>query len=332
MLGYDSFEELSSHKDSNRGRYHKRGLQYSFNEFEHKNSFVEETVLITKDKKELYVRENAHVMRDNEGSIICYEGTIEDMTDKKSIEQELLSAKDKAEQSDKLKSEFLAQISHEIRTPINTILNFTGLMYEELQHGSNEDIETYHSMTAMAGHRLIRTIDLILNMAQLQSGAYELHIDKINLSQSIVNIIRDYKYQATAKELELTCELPEKNIFVQTDEYLVNQVFVNLIDNAMKFTDEGSVTVRLVNVNNSLLFEVEDTGIGISEDYLPRLFKPFTQETQGYTRSYDGNGLGLALVKKYCDINNLRLEVKSQKGKGSCFSVYFNDSHLVKDE
>ena len=123
-------------------------------------------------------------------------------------------------------------------------------------------------------------------------------------------------------KFNFTCE--EEDTFLKADEYSVKQIFSNLIDNAIKFTNKGEINIRLFrNEHQSLNVEVQDTGIGISRDYLPELFKPFTQEQQGYTRKYEGNGLGLALVKNYCQINNIDLAVKSKKGIGTEFKLTF---------
>ncbi len=109
------------------------------------------------------------------------------------------------------------------------------------------------------------------------------------------------------------------------DQYSVNQLFANLIENAIKYTREGSVTLKAFKNNlGKTQINVEDTGIGISNEYIPKLFEPFSQEEQGYTRSYEGIGLGLSLVKSYADLNNAEINVSSEKNKGSVFSVVFN--------
>ena len=116
-----------------------------------------------------------------------------------------------------------------------------------------------------------------------------------------------------------------KNNSIKCDEYSIHQIFSNLIDNAVKYTASGSVIIELrKDKDNKIEVEVKDTGIGISEDYLQNLFLPFSQEEQGYTRKFDGNGLGLALVKKYCELNNIGISVSSKKGTGTSFTLIFN--------
>jgi signal transduction histidine kinase len=114
---------------------------------------------------------------------------------------------------------------------------------------------------------------------------------------------------------------------VKADEYSVNQIFDNLINNAVKYTKEGEVKVKVDSFQNGqVVVDVSDTGIGISEEFLPNLFQPFIQEEQGYTRKYEGNGLGLALVKRYCDMNNAEIQVFSRKGEGTTFRVIFSQT------
>ncbi|GAB4153004.1 MAG: hypothetical protein Fur0015_15350 [Ignavibacteriales bacterium] len=137
-------------------------------------------------------------------------------------------------------------------------------------------------------------------------------------------LIVEYRNNAKRKNLELKYLLETDDTKVYVDEYSITQVFANLLDNSIKYTEEGKINVYIGrNANNKLLVEIEDTGIGISEEYLPNLFKPFRQEEQGYSRKYEGNGLGLSLVKKYCELNNADINVQSKKGKGTKFSVIF---------
>jgi len=244
---------------------------------------------------------------------------------------ELLAAKENAEKADRLKSEFLAQMSHEIRTPINTIFSFISLIREDVKiddEEQQEQINEYFKMIENGSRRVIRTVDLILNMSELESGNYEVSIDKIELiGDVLLPVLLELKQTAKRKGLQLNLDyIEEDEIIITADKYTVAQIFVNLIDNAIKYTQEGSVKINYEEFDDKVRVDVADTGIGISKEYIAELFKPFSQEEAGYSRKFEGTGLGLTLVKKYCELNNADIIVESEKGKGSKFSVIFKKS------
>ncbi|MCK9280968.1 MAG: HAMP domain-containing histidine kinase [Melioribacteraceae bacterium] len=246
----------------------------------------------------------------------------------KKMVQELIKAKDDAVKANKLKSEFLAQMSHEIRSPLNIILNYTNFIKIELDEGNfdtSSDLKGSFESIEIAGNRIIRTINMILNISELQTGSYEPVYKNINLKQDILDpVFRQYKVNAISKNIDFSIHydiLPT----VYGDEYSIGQIFSNLIDNAIKYTNKGFVKIRVFSSpDKSVAIRVEDSGIGISQEYLEKIFEPFSQEEQGYSRSYDGNGLGLALVKRYCTINNAEIDIRSEKAKGSSFQITFN--------
>ncbi len=239
---------------------------------------------------------------------------------------ELINAKENAEKANQLKSEFLAQMSHEIRSPLNVILNFSNLIKEEFGPDTSSVIKEYVSSLDSAGRRIIRTIDMILNMSELHTGSYEPKIKIFDLLEEVIKpIVNEYRKTAELKGLQLIITSELKSAVVNLDEYSVSQAIANLIDNAIKYTKSGSVEVIIRKNEKDLLnVIIRDTGIGISKEYLPNIFEAFTQEDRGYTREYEGNGLGLALVKKYCEINDMELEIESEKGKGTTISIVFN--------
>ena len=261
------------------------------------------------------------------GIITNYLAVKEDITERKRAAEELLKAKEKAEESDKLKTEFLAQMSHEIRTPINVLLGY--IEYLDDLYGEPkvpEAVDCFDGIN-IASHRIIRTIDLVLNAAELQTGTYQAKFIKIDLDTEILHKLYKERFLSASQrglELVYNCELNDPKIFA--DDYSTTQIFVNLIDNAIKYTRKGKIEILLTkNRNGNIVVEIKDTGIGIAKEFLPRLFDAFAQEEQGYTRSFEGNGLGLALVKRYCEINNALLEVESEKNVGSTFRVIFNN-------
>lgn len=227
--------------------------------------------------------------------------------------------------AEKMKYEFLAQMSHEIRTPINKILGFTSILKEHFRESFDRELISNCKIIDSGGKRLVRTIDLMLNMSQIKAGTYEIEVEKFNLFEDVINNLR-MEFAKTAKDKGLSFELINNSSHceVVADMESVTQIFQNLVHNAMKYTIDGEVEVLVYNnESENICVEVRDTGIGMSEEFLQKIFTPFTQEQTGYTRPYEGNGLALALVKEYCTLNNIELEVRSVKGEGSTFKLTF---------
>lgn len=287
-----------------------------------KGGEIQEAKIKRKDNTEIFTQSSVAIISTPQGSMIV--SILRDVSVLKEAENQLKLAKERAEQSNKLKSEFLAQMSHEIRTPVNAILSFAGLMEEELKDKLETDLQDGFRAMRTAGNRIIRTIDLILNMSEIQTGTYDYNITEIDLYIDIlVNLSAEHKSMLKNKNLSLEIHKPDFPAVIHGDEYTVNQIFNNLIDNAIKYTPEGNIQIRFAAETDAIVVYIKDTGIGISKEYLPHLFEAFTQEEQGYTRKFEGNGLGLALVKKYCTLNNADIKVSSIKGEGTEFAVIF---------
>ncbi len=263
-------------------------------------------------------------MYNQESGVIRIMSLVQDVTEQKKIEKELIIAKEEAEKADRLKSEFLAQMSHEIRTPINAMLSFSSLIKEDVKEYSIPDIEESFQIISTAGDRIIRTTDLLINMAELQTNSHDFNPHLIDIKEDILtNLYASFKPFAKKKHLDINFIFEAEKTKVFADEYMLIKIFDNLIDNAIKFTTKGSIEIKVQNPIESIIcVNVKDTGIGISEEYMRNLFKPFSQEESGYTRKFEGNGLGLALVKKYCDLNKAEIIVESEKGSGTSFQVY----------
>jgi PAS domain S-box-containing protein len=254
-------------------------------------------------------------------------GIYQDISERMKYEEELLKSKEIAENADKLKSVFLAQMSHEIRTPINAMVSLASLLRDDLSEEVEEDHKLSLELINKAGNRIIRTVDLLLNLSELQAGTYQTIFKTFDIYTDVLSkLIVGYKKLALEKNIDLSVKVQTRETEINADSYTVNQIFAQLIDNAVKYTEKGTIKITLIrNDNNNLIVEVADTGIGIADDYLPNLFEPFSQEEMGYSRKYEGNGIGLTLVKKYCDLNRATIEVESEKNKGSVFRVIFLD-------
>lgn len=250
---------------------------------------------------------------------------LSNVIERKHYEEELILARKKAEASDRTKSAFLSQMSHEIRTPLNSILSFSALIRSELNSSLNSEMQECFEMIDRGGRRLIRTFDLILNVAGIQKEQYEPEYTNIYLVEDILRpLVARFKNSASDKGNDLRIVNTTGSVKVNCDFCSLNQVFINLIENALKYTQKGKVEILVHNnSNNNLQVDIKDTGIGISKEFLPEIFNNFTQEESGYTRKFDGNGLGLAIVKDYAEINRLAVKVESNKGKGTTFSVIF---------
>lgn len=266
---------------------------------------------------------------DEDNEVVGSIGVVYNITDRFYAAKQLLSAKEDAERSDRLKTDFLAQMSHEIRTPVNTILSFTSLLENEVSDKISDELREAFNYIDGGGRRLIRTIDMILNMSQLQTGTYKPILQKVDINNDVlVKIIAELKSSANRKNLKLNYIVETDSTLVEGDNYTIGQIFINLIDNAIKYTHSGKIEVRVFQNISHLVTEIKDTGIGISREFLPNLFDAFSQEETGYTRRFDGTGLGLALVKKYLEVNNAHIEVDSTKGEGTKFQIYFKSTKV----
>ena len=325
ILGYDTFEDLSkvsagqTYVDLNTRAVFEKEIQ------ERGSIFGFESKWKKKDGTLIYIRESARSVKDENGNILYYEGTLEDITDKKKIEEALVEAKEHAEQSDNLKSDFLAQMSHEIRTPLNVILSFTGMMKDELLNQVDDELKNAFDVIEEEGKRIMRTVELILNMSELQTGSYLCQTKRIDLFNDVLKKVhKSFHYIAEKKKILFGLYNNDQDTIINADEYSITQVFHHLIDNAFKYTSEGKIDVAVGrDPKNNLYVDVTDTGIGIADEFLPNLFDPFTREEKGYTRNYEGNGLGLALAKRYSELNGADIKVSSVKGKGTTFRVTF---------
>jgi signal transduction histidine kinase len=231
---------------------------------------------------------------------------------------EMRKAKEIAEEMNRLKSNFLANMSHEIRTPINGILGISQVI--ELETTSPE-IKGYVQLQQQSGKRLLNTITSILNLSRLEAQKEHLALAPVDLTKLLNEVVLQLEELARKKNLSFELTVNHPNLVCMTDEHLLYQVINNVVGNAIKFTDRGAVKVSTAKDGDGVVIQVSDTGIGMSEEFLPRMFNPFEQESGGRNRTYEGTGLGLSISKKYLDLLGGSIKVRSVKGQGSTFSI-----------
>lgn len=259
---------------------------------------------------------------DSTGKLLQYIAFREDITTYKDLESNLIEAKEKAEIANEVKDAFIANISHEIRTPLNGILGMISLLKDSSDLEINEEKQFIFESIQRSSDRLIRTVDLILNYSRLQAGDTAFNKQKIMLNKLIDDLIIEYNLAAKQKQLSLLFQNNIGDYEIEVHHEAINQILSNLIDNAIKYTFEGSINIVLDKADEQKVkIDVIDTGIGISEDYINHIYEPYTQEESGYQRSYDGVGLGLSLAKKLVHRMNGEITVSSKKNEGSRFTI-----------
>jgi len=243
----------------------------------------------------------------------------------RSHQRELSAARDAALEASRLKSAFVANMTHEIRTPLNVILGYADLMAERLAELRDESGLEYGEPIHRAGQRLLDTIGAVLDLSRIESGAFELKPTTIALADMVERHVQDLSVLARKKGIELACQIDEADAQVIFDEHCLSNTIINLLQNAIKFTDRGGVTVRVFRDRAGVLsLEVRDTGRGIDAAYLAHLFEPFSQEDHDSLPAHEGAGLGLALVKRYVEFNRARIAVESVRNSGTTFTVRFS--------
>ena len=247
-----------------------------------------------------------------------------DLTHRFKMEEELKIATKKAEDANRAKSEFIANMSHEIRTPLNGVIGFTDLM---LKTELDDTQQQYLKIINQSGSTLLNIVDQILDFSKIESKKITLVEEKTDLQSLAADAFAMVSFASEKKGLEMLLDFQD-NLprFVWVDEIRLKQVLVNLLSNAVKFTDEGEVKL-IINTKEELSddkailsFFVCDTGVGIHPDKMDQIFKAFTQEDGSITKKYGGTGLGLTISNKLLELKDSKLEVKSEHGKGSCFS------------
>lgn len=233
---------------------------------------------------------------------------------------ELKQAKEMAEELNRLKTNFLSSMSHEIRTPINGILGISQVIELET---SDPMIKDYIHMQKRSGRRLLDTINSILNFSRIEARKEQLHLSVVNMNKLVHESATALEEMAKNKRLKFEVSIPEEEYFCLSDEIMLYQVVNNIVGNALKFTEHGEVrTVVSGSEDGRMVYvRISDSGVGISKEFLPKIFDPFEQESSGQARSYEGTGLGLSISKRYVELLGGEIRVESEKNRGSVFTV-----------
>jgi hypothetical protein len=283
-----------------------------------------------KDGTSIYIESTVNPIFDEMNNIIGFLGIQRDISERKQAEQELIEAKERAEESDELKTAFLNNISHEIRTPFNGILGFLSIIQDSDLTSSERD--EYIDLTNKSAYRLMNTINDIVEISQIQAGQMKMTASETNIKSLTGELFDHFITDAESQGLEFTInnELPDSLDCIFTDRIKLKTVLSILIGNAIKFTKVGSVELGIHKKGGYLEFSVKDTGIGISENKKQVIFERFMQGDVSNTRQFEGSGLGLSISTAYADMLGGKIWVESEEGKGSVF--YFTIPYNVEPE
>ena len=247
----------------------------------------------------------------------------EDRTEVFLAEAEVKKARQTSKEADRLKNTFLNVLSHELRTPLNIILGYSTIIKESLKDKVSSEEKIYLDNLHNGSERLFNSISQMLEFAQLEAGNFKLTIETVDLIPMLQSSIQNIKQQALEKKIDLKIIIKEKSILVDIDLHCIENALNNLLDNAIKFTSRGFIEIEagILKDHELAVCKIKDSGVGISADYLDHLYSPFSQEDLNLSRNYEGNGLGLALTKRYIEKLGGSLIVDSIKGVGSTFTL-----------
>lgn len=247
----------------------------------------------------------------------CILTVMTDITARKEAEDALRNAKNQAEEIAQFRSALLQNMTHEIRTPLTVILGFTSMLHQ----GIRDDYRRFVDLIERSGRRLLLTLDSLLDLAQLESGTLQVESELYNVLDVVHGTAASLEPMADQKGLAYSIDLPEVAAYAQFDCELFSHALTHLIDNAIKFTEEGEVVVTADVRPNAVRVHVKDTGVGIAEQFEGRLFDAFSQESEGISRTHQGSGLGLTVAHRIVERIGGQIEHASRKGQGSVFTI-----------
>ena len=271
-------------------------------------------------------------VKDRTGQTIKIVGINQDITEQKRFEQELMRAKEKAEESDRLKSAFLANMSHEIRTPMNGILGFTELLKAPELTGEKQ--QRFINIIEKSGARMLNIINDIISISRIESGEVQLSITHVNIDELAKDIVDFFKPEAEKKVLALSYKkiFPENQTSTKTDKEKVYAVLANLVKNAIKFTETGSIEIGAEKKGKFIEFFVKDTGSGVPQEQQEIIFERFRQGSESTNRNYEGAGLGLAISKAYVKLLGGEIWIERNNDQGAIFYFTIPYPDVIKEK
>jgi two-component system CheB/CheR fusion protein len=241
-----------------------------------------------------------------------------DFTARKEYEQQLIAAKLAAERLAQMQSSFVANMSHEVRTPLTSVIGLSQMLGKRLENGESQRMARIIERSA---NRLMRTLDSVLTLAKIDAGEAVLEFDEFDLYGEVESLLSTMRPLADEKQLELRLESERQPFRVNNNREAVSRILSNLIGNSIKFTHDGAIIVKLDEDADMLRLVVQDTGVGIDEEFLPYMYEQFRQESTGDSREFGGIGLGLTIVKRIVELLDGTIDVESVKGDGTLISV-----------
>lgn len=260
-------------------------------------------------------------VKDEKGNVIQLWGTIQDITERRKAEETRIENL-RLEAADKAKGEFLANMSHELRTPLNAIIGFSDVLSLEIGGSLNEKQKDYVNDIHNAGEHLLLIINDILDLSKVEAGEMDLVLEKFTVNELLEETITLIKNKAIKNHIDIIRDIDPQLEFIEGDKTKVKQVLFNLLSNAVKFSREvgGTLTIKANKEGDMAQISVSDTGIGIKEENVGKLFHKFEQLESGITRKYGGTGLGLAITKQLVELHGGKIRAESKYGEGSTFT------------
>ncbi len=281
--------------------------------------FFPEYRVVRRDNREVWAKSAVKLVRSDSGEPLRLVGALLNITERKQAEVALRLAKEEAEAANKAKSAFLATMSHEIRTPLNGVLGMAQVMAADaLSEVQRERLEVIRR----SGESLLAILNDVLDLSKIEAGKLELEATEFDIAEVVEGVYATFEPLARGKGLDLSVEIaePARGVY-RADSVRVRQVLLNLVSNALKFTDDGTVRIRLAREAGMLSLEVADTGIGLTPEQAARLFDKFEQADVSTTRRYGGTGLGLSICRELVELMGGTIEVRSAPDEGACFTV-----------